>query len=42
MKYTENQSNGINYNLFKGYFNFVVPSALAKKNYEMKNNKKKQ
>ena len=26
--------------MFRDYFNFVVPSALAKKIYEMKNNKK--
>ena len=31
MKYVENESKDINYDLFKDYFNFVVPSALAKK-----------
>ena len=33
-----NQS--INYDLFRYYFNFVVPSALVKKLYETKNKKK--
>ena len=37
----DNESKGINYNLFKNYFNFVVHSALAKKIYETKNKKKK-
>ena len=27
----ENESKGINYDLFKNYFDFVVPSVLAKK-----------
>ena len=31
IKYIENESKGINYDLFKDYFNFLVPSALAKK-----------
>ena len=30
-KYIENESKGINYDLFKDYFNSVVPTALAKK-----------
>ena len=30
-----------NYDLFKDYFKFVVPSALVKKLYEIKNKKKK-
>ena len=30
MKYVENESKDINYDLFKDYFNFVVPSALEK------------
>ena len=30
IKYIENESNEINYYLFKHYFNFVVPSVLAK------------
>ena len=28
--YIENESKGINYDLFKYYFDFLVPSALAK------------
>ena len=31
-----------NYDLFKDYFKFVVPSALVKKLYEIKNKKKKK
>ena len=31
IKYIENESKGINYDLFKDYFDFSVPSALAKK-----------
>ena len=31
IEYIENESKGINYNLFKDYFNFVVPSSLARK-----------
>ena len=31
IKYIENESKGINYDLFKDYLNFLVPSALAKK-----------
>ena len=41
IEYIDNESKGINYNLFKNYFNFVVHSALAKKIYETKNKKKK-
>ena len=37
IKYIENESKGINYDLFKHYFNFVVPSALAKDLHETKN-----
>ena len=40
IEYIENQSKGIGYGLFKNYFNFVVPSALAKKLYETKNKNK--
>ena len=36
IKYIENESKGINYDLFKYYFNFIVPSALAKQLYEKK------
>ena len=31
IEYIENESKGINYGLFKDYFNFLIPSALAKK-----------
>ena len=36
----ENETKGINYDLFKHYFNFSVPSALAKQLYETKNENK--
>ena len=36
IEYIENESKGINYDLFKHYFNFVVPSVLAKQLYETK------
>ena len=39
-KYFENKSEGINYVLFETHFNFVVPSALAKKLFETKDKKK--
>ena len=31
IKYIKNESKGINYDLFKVYFDLVVPSVLAKK-----------
>ena len=40
IEYIENESKGINYDLFKDYFDLVVPSALAKKLYEAKNKNK--
>ena len=40
IKYIENESRGIKYDLFKDYFDFVVPSALVKKLYETKDEKK--
>ena len=40
IEYIENESKGINYNLSKDYFNFVVPSALAKNLCEIKNKNK--
>ena len=40
IKYIENESKGINCNLFKNCFNFVVPSPLAKKIYKTKNKNK--
>ena len=40
IEYIENESKGINYDLFKDYFNFIVPSVLVKKLYETKNKNK--
>ena len=40
IKYIENESEGINYDLLKDYFNFVVPGALAK-HYERQKIKRK-
>ena len=40
MEYIEKGSKGMNYDLFKEYLNFLVPSALAKKLYEIKNKNK--
>ena len=40
IEYIENESEGINYDLFKDYFDFVVPSALAKNLYQTKNENK--
>ena len=40
IEYIENESKGINYDLSKDYFNFVVPSALAKNLCEIKNTNK--
>ena len=42
IEYIENESKGINCDLFKYYFNFVVPSALVKKLYKTKKEKEKQ
>ena len=39
-KYIENESKGINYELFKDYFGLVVLSALAKKLFKIKDKKK--
>ena len=36
IKYIENESKNINYDLFKDYFIFSIPSALAKQLYEKK------
>ena len=41
IEYIEDESKGINYDLFKNYFDFLVRSALAKKLYETKDKKKK-
>ena len=40
-KYIENESDSINYNLLKEYFNFEAPTVLTKKLYETKDKKKK-
>ena len=40
IEYIENESNGINCDLFRDYFDLVVPSALAKKLFETKNKNK--
>ena len=40
IEYIENKWKTINYNLFKEYFRFEVPSALAKKLFETKYQKK--
>ena len=40
IKYIENESKNINYDLFKKYFKFVVPSILIKELYKIKNRKK--
>ena len=40
IEYIENESKGINYDLFKQQFDFLVPSALAKKLNETKKKKK--
>ena len=37
---SKEESKGMNYDLFKNYFNFLVPSALAKKLYETKDKEK--
>ena len=39
MKYIEDESKEINYELFENYFNFVAPTFLTKKLYEIKNKK---
>ena len=40
IEYIENESKGINYDLFKKHFNFAVPSGLVKQLYEIKNKNK--
>ena len=40
IQYIENESKGINYDLFKYYFNFVARSILVKRLYEIKNKKR--
>ena len=40
IEYIENESKGINYDLSKDYFDFVVPSVLVKTLYETKDKKK--
>ena len=41
IEYIENESKGVNYDLFKDYFYFLVANALAKQLYETKKKKKK-
>ena len=36
LKYIENESESINHDLFKEYFNFIAPTVLAKKLFETK------
>ena len=40
LKYIEKESKGINYDLFKTYFNFSMPSALVNQLYKTKDKKK--
>ena len=40
IEYIENKSKTIDYNLFKEYFDFEVPTVLAKKLYKTKDEKK--
>ena len=40
VKYIENESKSINYDLFKNNFNFNVPSALIRQLHEIENRKK--
>ena len=40
IKYIENESKSVNYDLFKIYFNFVTPIAFAKQLYETKDENK--
>ena len=39
IRYIEDESNGIDYDLFEEYFSFSVPSNLAKLLYEIENKK---
>ena len=39
-EYIENESKGINYDLFRNYFDFAIPSALAQKLFKIKYKKK--
>ena len=41
IEYIEKESKALNYDFFKNYFSFVVPSSLAKKLYELKNKNKR-
>ena len=41
IEYIENESKGINYDFLKDYFNFVAPSALARKFYMRQKIKRK-
>ena len=39
IRYIEDESKGIDYDLFEDYFSFSVPSALSKLLYEIENKK---
>ena len=39
IEYIDNESKGINYDLFKKHFSFVVPNALVKQIHKTKNKK---
>ena len=39
IEYIDNESKGINYDLFKKHFSFVVPNALVKQLHKTKNKK---
>ena len=41
-KYIEDESTGINYELFEKHFNFTSPTVLTKQLYEIKKQKGKQ
>ena len=40
IEYVENESKSINRDLFKDYFNFLIPNALIKELFKIKDKKK--
>ena len=40
IEYVENESKSINCDLFKDYFNFLIPNALIKELFKIKDKKK--
>ena len=40
IEYVKNESKSINRDLFKDYFNFLIPSALIKELFKIKDKKK--